>query len=464
MQRKIISLFLLIFIVISSFVFAEGIKTLDKKTIGILKKSVKIDAKTKAWINALTSVDARKLVMDRDILNNYDSYFNTEIKHKGITNQQSSGRCWMFAGLNVMRPAVMKKFNLASFEFSQSFLFFWDKLEKANFFLEQIINTRNKGFDDRELQALIADPTGDGAWWNYYVNLIEKYGIVPKSAQPETYNSSHSGTMNRVLKSYLLQTAIKFREMAANGISVKTLRSRKIEALKKVYQLLVMHLGEPVSEFTWKVKNKDNKIIEKKYTPMEFYKDAIQVNLEDYVTVVDYPAYTQNKLYQIKYCTNMEDRGDMTFVNLPISRVKECALKALQNGEPVWFGADVSHDMESKKGIMAKGLYDYASLYGFADQLSKSDRIKYHLSTPNHAMVFVGVDVKNNKPLKWKVENSWGTKGGNGGFWTMYDNWFDEYVYTVIVNKKYLTQDELNLFNTKPIVLPDWDPMRAIFK
>jgi bleomycin hydrolase len=444
--------------------FAEKPAGLTPEVLKQLRASVKMDSETRAVMNAVTNNDVKSLVLNRELVTGNSDIFNYKIDVKGITDQKSSGRCWLFAGLNIMRPAVIKKYNLAEFEFSQNYLFFWDKLEKANTFLDAVIELRGKPLDDRELQTLVKDPIPDGGWWSYVVSLIEKYGAVPKEIMPETNNSGSTGAMNRLLAKLVRRDAVELRASAAKGAKVQALQARKIEMLEDVYRLLVLHLGVPPQEFTWRYEDKDKKIGEAGYTPQSFYADAVGVNLADYVSIFDHPAYPYGKYYRIKYCRNMTDIPDMDFVNLDARTFKEYAFKMLLAGEPVWFAADSGADMERKEGIMEPGIYDYGSLFGLDLELTKADMILTFDGSPNHAMVFVGADTVGGKPMKWRVENSWGADAGDKGYWTMYDGWFDRYVYSVIVHKKYLPEDVLALLGTEPEVLPAWDPMRELFR
>jgi bleomycin hydrolase len=442
---------------------AQNATDISPDLLAQLKKSVKDDPQTRMLINAITNNEINSLVLNREVLNGFNEVFNLQTDAKGITNQKSSGRCWLFAGLNIMRPTVMKKFNLSEFEFSQSYLFFWDKLEKTNMFLEAIIATRDKDIDDRELQAIIATPASDGGWWNYVVSLIQKYGVVPQSVFPETNNSSSSGKMDQAIETLDRQYASELRKMAAEGKSEKELRARKVEMLKSVYRMLVLHLGIPPDKFVWHFQDADKKIVEETHTPKSFYEEAVAFDLNQYVSLFDYPVYPYAATYQIDYCRNMWDMADMKFLNLPVDSLKAIALRSLQAGEPVWFAADAGWQMERKSGIMNADIYDYSALYGVSFSMSKADRLLYHVTTANHAMVLVAADVKDGKAVKWRVENSWGTDLGSKGYWTMYDNWFNEYVFTVIANKKYLSGDVTRMLDLKPKRLPAWDSMRNAF-
>ncbi len=438
-------------------------RSLSSDAIRELERSFALDPGAKALVNAVTNNDVRDLVYNRDLYIRHDDLFTHKIDAKGITDQASSGRCWLFAAFNIMRPAVMKKFDISEFEFSENHLFFWDKLEKANLFLEAVIETRNADIDDRELQTLLADPVPDGGWWNYAVNLIEKYGAMPKEMMPETKNSSNTRYMNSLLNGLAREYAVELRAMASGGDGEEALRERKMEMLKGIYRILALHLGVPPAEFEWRYEDKDGKMHAEVHTPRGFYEKAVGVDLGKYVTLFDHAAHPYDVHYSIKYCRNMPDLPDMSFVNVGADRLKEFALASVLAGDPVWFAADVGKENDYKNGIMAVGMYDYASLMGVEPDLSKRDRILYRDSTPNHAMVFIGVDTKEGEPVKWLVENSWGTDRGNKGLWTMYEDWFDEYVYAIIVHEKYVSKDVLALLETEPVVLPAWDHMRSAF-
>jgi bleomycin hydrolase len=459
------AMFTVIFLIISSYFLCTAAENthLDQKAITKLQESYKLDNTSKALINAVTTNEINKLVLNRAVINMQNDVFNLTIPVEGITDQKSTGRCWMFAALNLMRPIVKEKYNLKSFEFSEAYLFFWDKLDKANYFLETIIETRSRDIDDRELQAILNDPIPDGGWWNYIVSLIEKYGVIPKELMPETVHSSKSNLMNKTLLNLARQDAAELREMSAQGTNENVLRDRKTEMLQDFYRLLVLYFGLPPQNFTWRIDDKDGKLIEKKYTPLEFYKEAVNLDLNQYVILCEYPSFPLNDFYQINFCTNMTEKPDMNFINLNSEKLKKYALISLNDTTPVWFAADVGWQMERDLGIMAADIYDYEVLFNIKDKMNKADRIRYRASNANHAMVFVGADTISGKVLKWRVENSWGSDAGKKGYWTMYDNWFDKYVFTVIIDKKYLTAEDLKLLERRPKKIPAWDPLRSSF-
>jgi bleomycin hydrolase len=436
---------------------------LDQGTIEQLQASFQLNPANRALMNAISNNDINQLALNRELINANDDVFNISLNVEGITNQESSGRCWLFAALNLMRPEVKEKYKLKSFEFSEVYLFFWDKLEKANYFLETVIETRDRDIDDRELQDILDDPIPDGGWWNYAVNLIEKYGAVPKDLMPETANSSNSRWINKTLNNLARQDAVELRAMAGQGKKPVMLRQRKMEMMKDIYRLLVFHFGLPPQKFTWRAQDKDGHLVEKTATPVEFYRQVVGADLNRFVVLCDYPSFSYGDHYQLNFCTNMPETPDMHFINLNIERLKKYAALSVEDSVPVWFGADVGWQMERDHGIMAAGIYDYESLFDIQDRMNKADRIRYRVTTPNHAMLFVGADTSGGKVLKWRVENSWGSDKGNKGYWTLYDDWIDQYVFTVIIDKKYIADEDLRLFDRKPKKIPAWDPLRNRF-
>ncbi|MBN1165420.1 MAG: C1 family peptidase [Candidatus Krumholzibacteriota bacterium] len=434
------------------------------KEIEKLVESFPLTAQHRALMNAVTNNDLQDLALNRDIYVKHDDIFSFTLDNPGITNQKSSGRCWLFAGFNVLRPGVMKKYNLSGFEFSENHLFFWDKLEKANMFLEAVIETRDRNIDDRELQALIDNPVPDGGWWNYFVALVDKYGVVPQEVSPETKHTSDTRKMNAILNRMMRHEAARLRELASRGTGVDELREIKFETLKDVYRILALHMGVPPSQFTWRCRNKDKEIIEENFTPQSFYREAVGIDLTEYVTIFDYPVHEYDKFYRINFCRGMTGQPDMGFINLPVKDLKEYACRAVRDNEPVWFAADIGKENYADKGVLAVGMYDYNALLGIERELSKKELLQFRGGSPNHAMVFTGVDGDESIPHKWLVENSWGSERGNKGLWTMYGDWFDRYVFGVIVHRKHLPKRVIKLLDTEPRLLPAWDPMRVPFE
>ncbi|SYZ72581.1 Aminopeptidase C [Candidatus Zixiibacteriota bacterium] len=450
-------------VAVSSISAAEG--ALTPEMVDQYRANLQLDGRARAIYNAVSGNDINNLALNRDLLRQQNDLFSHKIKTKGITNQKSSGRCWLFAGLNIMRPVVIDKYKLANFEFSESYLSFWDKMEKSNCFLEDIIAMRDRDPLDREMEMTLSDPIGDGGWWNYVVALIEKYGAVPKDVMPESFNSENTGGMNSLLSRKLRADTVRLREMAKDSASVEDLRAEKVKMLSEIYKMLVLNFGEPPREFTWRFEGKDSTLSASKvYTPQTFYRDFVGVDLNQYVNLFNYPAQDFGKHYQVQGARNMYDAHFMDFVNVESSVLMDVAMKSILDDEPVWFSCDVGKDQYGAKGLMATNIYDYGSVYGTDFGMSKADKIMYRDITANHAMALVGVDVKDNRPVKWLVENSWGSDKGNSGYWTMTGNWFDNYVFNVIVKKKYLPKEILPVFDQTAITLPPWDPMMQIIR
>ncbi len=437
--------------------------SISPKVAKSLRDSVKIKGSTRALQNALTAADAKTLAVNRAILQGHNNVFNHKIKAKGITNQKSSGRCWLFASLNILRPAVIEKYKLEGFEFSQSYLAFWDKLEKANCFLEFMIELGDRKPLDRELDFFVKDPIPDGGWWRYVVALVDKYGVMPQEIMPETYSSEHTSTMNKILQNKLRVDAVKLRGMVAKKKPMAEIRAAKQKMLAEVYRILVLNYGRPPSEFSYRYVDKDKKVSEmKKYTPQSFYKEWVGEDLSQYVNLCNDPTQPYNKHYRMRRIKNIMGTPEMYYVNVPIKVLKDLAAKALMDDQPVLFAADAGKDMDREKGIMQLGLYDYASIYGVDLKLSKADSLRVRHGVANHAMVFIGVDMQDKKPVKWLVENSWGKDRGKGGFWTMYDKWFDEHLYSIIVKKAYVPNDVLKIYNEKAVELAPWSSMNLM--
>ncbi len=459
-----LSAFVLLAIVATAVVSADdgGLSPAD---ITELQGSFHMDGRTRVIYNSVTNGDIKNLALNRDIVRRNNSHYSHKIKTEGVTDQKSSGRCWLFASLNVLRPAVIEKHNLDGFEFSQSYLAFWDKIEKANCFLEYAIELGDRDPLDRELSLLLRSPFPDGGWWSHTVNLIEKYGVVPKEIMPETNSSSNTRSMNRIIGRKLKLDAIKLGEMKRAGKSVEQMRAAKRKMLTEVYRMLVVNLGEPPREFAWRYVDKDKKLSEaKSYTPQAFYRDWVGVDLGEYFILCSDPSNDFGKHYQVRHSRTLYDRDDPHYVNVEIDVLKRAAIKSLLDDEPVYFGADVGNDQDREHGIMAMGVYDYETLFDVDLQMSKAQRLLAYEGAPGHAMVLIGVDLQDDKPVKWLVENSWGSSNGDDGFWNLYDSCFDEHVYAVVVKKTYVPKDVQKILDQPVTVLPPWHPMMVLFK
>ena len=392
--------------------------------------------------------------------------FSIEVKTGKITNQKQSGRCWMFAALNVMRLEIMKTLNLETFELSQAYPFFFDKLEKTNHFLENIIETRDEDVDSREVAFLLKDPLGDGGQWDMFASLIDKYGVVPKTVMPESFSSSQSKVMDKLLTTKLREFAYQIRKAAKKNTTIEDLRNQKEEMLNTIYRMLSISLGEPPKTFTFEVKNKDNKFIrETNISPKEFYDKYINMNMDDYISIINAPTDDKpfNNTFSVKFLGNVQGGRPVKYLNLPVEELKALAIKQLQNNEAVWFGSDVGQSSDRETGIMDLDIYDLNNLFNTEFNLTKGQRLEYGESLMTHAMVLTGVNLdENGKSNKWRVENSWGDAPGNNGYYVMSDKWFNEFTYQIVINKKYLSKSQLELLEKEPIILKPWDPMGSL--
>lgn len=419
----------------------------------------------RATRNALADHRMKDLATDRETRIAQNEFFSHKIDVNGITNQQSSGRCWLFAGLNILRPRMIEEFDLVEFEFSQNYLFFYDKMEKANLFLNQVIEWRDRDSNDRELTWLLQHPIGDGGQWNMVVDLVEKYGLVTMYAMPETYASSHTGDLNDVLSKRLRKAAAAIITGSKTGLSVEGADQIRADALQDIYRVLVLTLGEPPQSFTWQYEDEEGDISKPvSYTPVEFAQKVVQTDLDDYVYLLTNPLQNYYQTYEISLDRDMFEKPDMFVLNVPMEDLKQVTLQSVLNDAPVWFGCDVGQEHLGDDGAMVLGIYDFKSLLGVDVSLTRSEQLLFRESIPTHAMVFVGVDVVNGKPRQWLVENSWGTDRGRDGYWTMTDAWFDQYLYGSIVHQKYITRAMKSALSTAPVTLPPWDPMYLMIK
>ena len=416
--------------------------------------------------NALIQNDASKVAVNWENFSQINHiYSNTISKQLPVTNQKASGRCWGFAGLNLLRLEIVKKYNLSNFEFSQNYFMFWDKLEKANYFLENILKTLDQDYDSRIMMHLLQAPVQDGGQWDMFVNLIEKYGAVPQSVMPETNHSSKSGMMNYFLTHKLREFAYIIRKSNKSRTKIKDLRNKKEKMISEIYSLLCMFLGNPPTNFDWSIKDQDNKFSRfNNIEPINFYKKFTKIKLKDKVCLIHAPMSNKkmNELYTVDFLGNVVGGNIIKYANLEIKELKRAAIKSIKNNEAVWFGCDVGKMFNRNLGIMDMDLYDYENLLNSKFKMNKATRLEYGDSLMTHAMLFTGVDIKANKPQKWRVENSWGNKNGDKGYYLMSDNWFDEYNYEVVVDKKYLTSKILSIFDLEPKKLDPWDPMGAL--
>lgn len=441
--------------------FADVKGGIDDAMMGRLRASFKNEASDKAVRNALRGTDIDVLATSADNKNLYDSNFSNKVKSRGITNQKSSGRCWLFTGLNVLRAQIMDEHDIPELELSQNYNFFYDQLEKSNLFLQAIIDTSKLPYDDKKVEWLFQHPLSDGGQFTGLADNLTKYGVVPKSAMVETYSSSNTSKMAKMITRKLREDGLKLRRMAADGKSAAALQGEKEEMLKDVYRMLSLTLGVPPTEFTWTRKDKDGKVVSTKtYTPQQFYKEFAGNDLKNgYVMLMNDPTREYYKLYEIDLDRHTYDGENWTFVNLPVEDIKQMAIESIKGGDMMYFSCDVGKFLDRERGIADPDNFDYESLLGVSFGMDKADRIRTFDSGSTHAMTLMAVDLDaDGKPTKWMVENSWGP-GANDGHLIMTDKWFDEYMFRLVVDKKYVPEEIMKITKQKAELLPAWDPM-----
>ena len=436
---------------------------ITKKQIESMRAEFDGDPSAKVAQNAVTGNNVAAVSLRRDLVQEVDFTFSTKLDDWKATNQKSSGRCWLFATLNLFRPGTMKKMNVKEFEFSQAHIHFWDKFERSNHFLEAIIETSDRAIDDRTIHFLLSDPIGDGGQWNMAMNLIRKHGLVPKSAYPESNSSSSTRWMNSILKDILRSTASEIREIIGSGGTVEDARTHKESRMKDIWRVLCIHLGTPPESFDWQWRDKDKEFHRRgKITPQEFAEEFVDIDWEDYVCIVNDPRNEYYRTYTVEYLQNVAGGPPVVYLNVPSDEMKSITQKILEDGLPVWMGCDVGKQMDRKRGLWDANLFETNELYGVDYGMSKADRLRYGQTMMTHAMLFTGVDVVDGKPRRWRVENSWGDDSGQKGFYTMNDSWYDEHMFEIATARKYLSEKMLDGLETEPIVLDAWDPMGSL--
>ena len=392
--------------------------------------------------------------------------FSLDLTKDKVSDQKASGRCWMFAALNTFRHKMIANFQLEDFELSQAHTFFWDKYEKSNWFLEQVLATADQDLTSRKVKFLLDTPQQDGGQWDMVVALFEKYGVVPKSVYPESISSSNSRELNQLLNKLLRQDAQILRELALNGADEASLQAKKETLLQEIFNFLAMSLGLPPRKFDFAYRDKDgNYHREADLTPRAFYQKYVDLKLDDYVSIINAPTADKpyGKSYTVEMLGNVVGSKPVRYLNVEMKRLKELAIAQMQAGETVWFGSDVGQSSNRKAGIMEAGMHDLTSSMDIQLTQDKAGRLDYSESLMTHAMVLAGVDLdEKGQAKKWKVENSWGEKVGDKGYFVASDAWMDEYTYQIVVRKEFLTPEELAAYNAEPIVLAPWDPMGAL--
>ena len=423
-----------------------------------IKSSYKHTPADKAIYNAMAETSIAVLAKNHENLANFDTNFTNKVVSHGITDQQQSGRCWLFTGLNVLRAQMMAKYGLDEMEFSQNYCFFYDQLEKANLFLQGIIDTREKPMDDKMVEWLFRNPISDGGQFTGISDVIGKYGVVPSSVMPETYSSENTSQIARLVGLKLREFGLQLRDEAAKGVKVSALEAKKTEMLSTVYRMLALAFGEPVERFTWTMNGET-----KEYTPQSFYQEYLGNDLtNNYVMLMNDPSREYYKCYEIDFDRHVYDGKNWTYVNLPVEDIKAMAIESIKDSKMMYFSCDVAKFLDSKRRTLDLKNFDYESLMGTTFGMNKKQRVQTFASGSSHAMTLMAVDLdKDGKPKKWMVENSWGAEAGYKGHLIMTDEWFDEYMFRLVVEKKYVPEKVLNILKQKPIRLPAWDPMFA---
>ena len=427
------------------------------------------NAKYSAIENAVTHNGLLKSIETRQSEVENDHVFSIDLTKDEVSNQKASGRCWMFAALNTFRHKLISDFKLESFELSQAHTFFWDKYEKSNWFLEQIIATADQEIGSRKVKFLLDTPQQDGGQWDMFLNIIKKYGIVPKSAMPETYSSSNTSEINKILRRILRMYAYELRTSYKKKKNLEDIENQKLDMLENIYAILCTAFGRPPEKFDFEYTDKNDEFHrDSDITPTEFHDRYIKdLNLDDYISIINAPNEDRPfyKKYTVNYIGNVADGNRITYLNLPIERLKEMAIAQLSEGVPVFFGSDVGQESSRELGILSRNLYNIKDIINIKDTMDKATKLEYRESAMTHAMMFLGVNLDENwKGNRWKVENSWGDSTGNKGIYLLTDDWFNSYVYQVVINKKHLKPEELEAYNENKyyMELEPWDPMGTL--
>ncbi|KAI9737456.1 MAG: hypothetical protein M1834_009611 [Cirrosporium novae-zelandiae] len=440
------------------------------------EKELLEDPKNRLALSALSSHNVKDVLTRRSTTISDTQTFNIKIPFEGapITNQNSSGRCWLFASTNVFRVAIMKKHNLNEFELSQAYLFFWDKLEKANYFLENVLDTVKEPLDGRLVKELMKDPVGDGGQWDMVANLVEKYGLVPQSLYPDSFNAKSSRIMGSLITTKLREDCLTLRSLASKKNSISTVASAKDKMLREIHLMLTLMLGPPPNpnqKFTWEYDDKDGKFRKIVTTPRAFSKelsssDSIRANagtdVNKLFSLVNDPRNSYMSLLTVERLGNVFGGRPITYVNVDMTTMKKACIDMLQAGIPVFFGSDVGKYSNSVTGIMDTGLIDYELGFNISLGMSKAQRLMTGESSMTHAMVLTAVHVVDGKPVRWRVMNSWGDKAGSKGYFVMSDKWMDEFVYQAVVDPSFVGKEVKDVLGQQPTVLPLWDPMGAL--
>ncbi|WP_407888405.1 C1 family peptidase [Levilactobacillus sp. N40-8-2] len=387
--------------------------------------------------------------------------FSVELDTGKVSNQKHSGRCWLFSTLNTIRHQFAAKYNVKDFELSQSYLFFWDKVERANIFYDNILRTADKPIDDREVAFYLSRPGDDGGQWAMGAALVQKYGVVPTSAMPESFNTNDTTGFATTLNLKLRKDALALRQLVADGATEDQIATTRAQALKEVYRMAAYSFGEPPTTFDLEYKDDKHQYHrDAGLTPRGFFEKYFDIDLDDYVVISNSPDKPFDQLYSLPSQDNIVGGKHITFLNLPMAELKRTAIAQLQSGEAVWFGNDVLQQMSRERGFLDSQLFKTADLFGIDLSLTKAQRLATGEAEVTHAMTLTGVDLVADDSTRWKVENSWGEKNGDKGYFVMTDDWMDDFVYEVVVHKRFLTPEQQAVLATTPRALPAWDSLQ----
>lgn len=461
-MKKTLFLFLAAFASLAASAQTAGTGGISAEVLSRIRQAQPTAQSDAALRNAFARMSVNQLAQTVANPDAGDTYFSNEVPSSGITDQEQSGRCWLFTGLNVLRAQTIKRWNLGEFQFSQSYVFFYDQLEKANLFLQGVIDTGKRPMDDRTVEWLFKNPISDGGTFCGVADVVSKYGLVPASVMPESYNANNTSRLSQLIALKLREYGLTLRKAVQAGDKQATIQTKKEEMLSTIYHMLSLALGEPVQSFEWTRRDASGRAVATEtFTPLSFYEKYVGNDLKNsYVMLMNDPSRPYHKLYTIDYDRHTYDGLQWTYLNLPMDEIKPAAIASIRDSVMMYFSCDVGKYLDSKAGLLSLRNYDYGTLFATDFPMTKAERIQTFASASSHAMTLKAVDLsEDGKPLKWMVENSWGASSGYKGNLIMTDEWFDEYMFRLVVDKKYLPASTLRLFEQKPEVLPAWDPL-----
>ena len=436
------------------------------KSIEKMSKAFHADRANEVASRAAVSAGVMEAAKDYEALRKLPMNFSIDLKQGRITNQKASGRCWIFAALNIFRYEMIKKYDLDTIELSQNYLFFWDKLEKSNYYLESVLATVDEPIEGRLFNFISLFPLGDGGQWDMIVNLVEKYGLVPQEAYPDSENARASRAMVSYMTTKLHEDAMLLRKAAKEGKTAAELQAMKGKMLEELYRMLCISLGEPPKSFDLTLRNKKDEVFrETGITPKEFFTKYVGMDLNETISLINGPTADKpfNCMYTVKFLGNVTDGRPTTYLNLTMDKIKKAVIRQLKDGHPVWFGSDCGKFSLRKDGVFDRESAGVEKLFNVHFGFTKADYLDYGDSAMNHAMVILGVNLdENGKPDRWHIENSWGKDAGQDGYFVASDEWFNDFVYQVMVNTKYLDASSRKLLSGPLHELEPWDPFGTL--